>query len=382
MFTEISVRCKSVRDLKMPRPGPRPYECVRRAWHSDRHQPMRGSLIQEIFRVVNEIHSSATRKNKEWQDKLPVVVLKAEEIMYSKANSEAEYMDLETLWDRANDAINTIIRLDESAETGVFLQPCIEAALNLGCTPVRTSRSQRNNTSTYYLNIRNTEPNLCPANSLHRTTQETPMTHAPFVSNYSQIMKPQSNNLSPFSPKPQIPILQNHQSLRNNFTFASSPSDRPYLCQSTNAQSVYPLYYGNGIELKESKISYGAPPEPYHEFNENGKMGFIQKPILFNPANVSDAAKGNLRYPSEEQSQGYECDLSLRLGPSQQSQPPDVGNLDNSKRFSESENLDVEARMRKRKAEVSNLYEDLQFCWRSKVSSGNSNGGTMTNAGL
>lgn len=34
----------------MPRPGPRPYECVRRAWHSDRHQPIRGSLIQEIFR--------------------------------------------------------------------------------------------------------------------------------------------------------------------------------------------------------------------------------------------------------------------------------------------------------------------------------------------
>lgn len=108
----------------MPRPGPRPYECVRRAWHSDRHQPMRGSIIQQIFRfwvvlnladslrfdcvflvlvlfvhfgelhtmclirVVNENHSPATKKNKEWQEKLPIVVLKAEEIMYSKANSE------------------------------------------------------------------------------------------------------------------------------------------------------------------------------------------------------------------------------------------------------------------------------------------------------
>ncbi|MFS8002440.1 hypothetical protein Hanom_Chr13g01202101 [Helianthus anomalus] len=78
-------------------------------------------LILFIFitRVVNEINSSATRKNKEWKDKLPNVVLKAEEIMYSKANSE--YMDLEILWDRANDAINTIIRLDESTD-GVFLQ--------------------------------------------------------------------------------------------------------------------------------------------------------------------------------------------------------------------------------------------------------------------
>lgn len=104
-----------VRGKKMPRPGPRPYECVRRAWHSDRHQPMRGSITQQIFRyflgancilcvllnfvickvlticlirVVIERHSVVTKKNREWQQKLPVVVLKAEEIMYSKANSE------------------------------------------------------------------------------------------------------------------------------------------------------------------------------------------------------------------------------------------------------------------------------------------------------
>ena len=104
----------------MPRPGPRPYDCIRRAWHSDTHQPMRGLLIQEIFRssyffslyhfvyicvcmcpfsvfyahlficcrIVCEIHSQSTKKNTEWQEKLPVVVLRAEEIMYSKANSE------------------------------------------------------------------------------------------------------------------------------------------------------------------------------------------------------------------------------------------------------------------------------------------------------
>lgn len=41
-----------------------------------------------LIRVVNDAHSPATKKNKEWQEKLPVVVLKAEEIMYSKANSE------------------------------------------------------------------------------------------------------------------------------------------------------------------------------------------------------------------------------------------------------------------------------------------------------
>lgn len=41
-----------------------------------------------LIRVASEVHSSATKKNKEWQEKLPIVVLKAEEIMYSKANSE------------------------------------------------------------------------------------------------------------------------------------------------------------------------------------------------------------------------------------------------------------------------------------------------------
>ncbi|KAJ7966189.1 Histone acetyltransferase [Quillaja saponaria] len=123
----------------MPRPGPRPYECVRRAWHSDRHQPIRGSLIQEIFRIVNEIHGPVTKKNKEYQEKLPIVVLKAEEIMYSKASSEAEYMDINTLLDRTNDAIDTIIRREESTENGEFLQPCIE-----GVPPVSKNQCLEN----------------------------------------------------------------------------------------------------------------------------------------------------------------------------------------------------------------------------------------------
>jgi len=69
---------------------PRPYECVRRAWHSERHHPIRGSLIKELFRLANEVHSTNTRKNREWREKLPFVVIKAEEMMYSKANSEVK----------------------------------------------------------------------------------------------------------------------------------------------------------------------------------------------------------------------------------------------------------------------------------------------------
>ncbi|KAM1349282.1 hypothetical protein ACFX13_003469 [Malus domestica] len=89
---------------EMPWPGPRPYECVRRAWHSDRHQPMRSAIIQQIFQhwVIFVSMDFLVKKNKEWQKKLPLVVLRAEEIMYSKANSEGflvEYMNLDTLWD-------------------------------------------------------------------------------------------------------------------------------------------------------------------------------------------------------------------------------------------------------------------------------------------
>lgn len=35
-------------------------------------------------------------------------------------------MDPATLWDRVNDAINTIIKRDESTETGDLLPPCVE----------------------------------------------------------------------------------------------------------------------------------------------------------------------------------------------------------------------------------------------------------------
>ena len=48
-------------------------------------------------RVVHEIHNSSTKKNKEWQEVLPVVVLKAEEILYSKASSEVFSFSLLTL---------------------------------------------------------------------------------------------------------------------------------------------------------------------------------------------------------------------------------------------------------------------------------------------
>ncbi|GMI81493.1 hypothetical protein HRI_001818600 [Hibiscus trionum] len=287
----------------MPRPGPRPYVCERRAWHSDRHQPMRGSLIQEIFRVVNEIHSSATKKNKEWQEKLPVVVLKAEEIMYSKANSEAEYMDTKTLWDRTNDAINTIIRRDESTETGEFLQPCIEAALNLGCTARRTLRSQRNCSPRFYLN-----PDTQEAEN---TTQGSLLTNSHCMSSYSSFIKHTTMNMAHMGTE-----VQNGDRPTDKFSFPSKNGPLPSNAEkhAPSMFSVYPLFYGNHLKFEELQHSYGISPKSISNTVEPTKVGVIHN--IFSP-DVDSSNKMNQTDVRNTSNNPHEitCDLSLRLGP-------------------------------------------------------------------
>ncbi|KAK6236982.1 hypothetical protein QQP08_025569 [Theobroma cacao] len=311
LFSPFLLHSKS---LKMPRPGPRPYVCERRAWHSDRHQPMRGSLIQEIFRVVNEIHSSATKKNKEWQEKLPVVVLKAEEIMYSKANSEAEYMDLKSLWDRTNDAINTIIKRDESTETGELLQPCIEAALNLGCTPRRTLRSQRNCNPRCYLSPGTQEA--------ENTTQANLTTNPNFMASYSGFMKSTIMNVTHLGSESQKHIAHDSNCTTYKFPFASENGPLPSNSQCLpmekypppNLYSVYPLYYGNHLKFEEMQHGFGIFPKSISNTVEPAKMGVIDN--LFS-SDVDSSNNMNQTDVSNTSNNPHEnaCDLSLRLGP-------------------------------------------------------------------
>uniref|UniRef100_A0A1D1XQU8 Histone acetyltransferase p300 n=1 Tax=Anthurium amnicola TaxID=1678845 RepID=A0A1D1XQU8_9ARAE len=279
----------------MPRPGPRPYECVRRAWHSDRHQPIRGSLIREIFRVANESHRPATRKNKEWQEKIPSVVLKAEEIMYSKANSEAEYVDLGTLLDRINDAIDTIIRRDDSAESGGhLLQPCIEAALTLGCIPRRASRSERHNRPTCYLSgpgtqeVTETSTSSLNVNNSNRSQRATvPGLLQPMLPAYARNLRSASTGFrawySTISCPPAMTDgghlemgsvnLDVSVNLNNSMPISCSaiqfPSDDcPFYkreknlletCEQANLGRIYPLYYGDILHNMESCSSFQEP---------------------------------------------------------------------------------------------------------------------------
>ncbi|XP_030473652.2 uncharacterized protein LOC115691208 isoform X2 [Syzygium oleosum] len=288
----------------MPRPGPRPYECVRRAWHSDRHQPMRGSIIQQIFRVVKEAHSAATKKNREWLEKLPTVVLKAEEIMYSKANSEAEYMDLETLWERVNDAINTIIRRDESTETGDLLPPCVEAALNLGCVAVRASRSQRHNNFRTYLTPRVREPVAEMSGTSDKITDRR-FPHLPAVHST------------------QFPNVASHP-----LPFDSSPRRfNGLMTMETNTfmnfGSVYPLYYGTHYQAEELRTVSQVPDDAGTilvgtpigtSIPESTEAGMLRNVLSHNSSegSLNIIGRVNARNTGEKSSE-EKCDLSLRL---------------------------------------------------------------------
>lgn len=291
----------------MPRPGPRPYVCERRAWHSDRHQPMRGSLIQEIFRLVSEIHNPTTRKNKEWQEKLPVVVLKAEEIMYSKANSEAEYMDIKTLWDRTNDAINTIIRRDESTETERSLQPCIEAALNLGCTPRRTLRSQRYSNQTCYLNSSNEEA--------ENFVQGDYTTNKQYITNYSDFVRSTTMNATHSGSESQRPVVQNTNPI-HRFPFApENVKQRPV----SSINSGHPLYYGAPLQIEEPRRGFGILPQSLSSkvrAVEPGEVGAARTLLSCDGDNTNNKiTRIHVRDIIPENPHEHACDLSLRLGP-------------------------------------------------------------------
>ncbi|KAA8535124.1 hypothetical protein F0562_030127 [Nyssa sinensis] len=411
---------------KMPKPGLRPYECVKRAWHSDRHQPMRGSIIQQIFRVAQESHSAATRRNKEWQEKLPFVVFKAEEIMYSKANSEAEYMDLETIWDRLNDSINTIIRRDESTEAGELLPPCVEAALNLGCVQVRTSRSERNSNPRSYLSPRAQDPGLAPTKILDNTTNERNSCLLPHhSSNQISFARPTITSSTHLVSESNRHLTQNNNPTAScNFPLScekfTPPGNIQFNPMESNTSlyvgSVYPLYCGTDFQPNMSRLScqnsknsntiiVGTPifssiPQP---------AGVVCLQNLFSCDGDENASnritQSNFR-DNHEKAPEMECDLSLRLGfPSdpqkiigkcsfhdnddvsssssqEESRFSDLSpttskeysffpmkttndpfKFHTSKWISEGEDQIVEAGVRKRKAPLNNNVEDRQFFW-------------------
>ncbi|XP_042050881.1 uncharacterized protein LOC121796183 isoform X2 [Salvia splendens] len=375
----------------MPRPGPRPYECVRRAWHSERHQPMRGLVIQQIFRLVHDNHSAATKKNREWQEKLPLVVLKAEEIMYSKANSEAEYSNVETLWDRVNDVVDTIIRKDESTETGELLPPCVEAALNLGCVKVRASRSERHNNPRTYLRSSYQECNksMSPRFLNDNVNERNPdLMHAAKMPQQhvdsSRLVWESNNRITPNSSNQQQHMAYSFEKKLHcigNRNALEVERSNAWLSRS----SVYPLYYGMdfkpevcqlGFQVAQKSDSviigvpvFSSPAEPASE------VGCLQN--LFPYGEDKFFGKRTCEVASKDtKGKGPQAgfDLSLRLSPYEglpveefpffPMEPAHSQTwMHRSNQNEESENQNAELVSRKRKLSVSGDLGNDQFFW-------------------
>ncbi|EHA8590344.1 hypothetical protein COCNU_scaffold017292G000020 [Cocos nucifera] len=320
------------------------------------------------IRVANEIHCPATRRNKEWQEKLPFVVLKAEEIMYSKANSEAEYMDLKTLRDRANDAIDTIIRKDEATESGDLLQPCIEAALNLGCIPRRASRSQRHSNPGCYLSSATkdvtTAPLKLPDNSKNNWgSSNNNMAHLgssghllppppPDQVSASQFASWCTAFLKPIDVNPGISEVKSvdpdaSRKHEDSFTIANPELHHPWTHSPVSCQDrmpnpmdtstwpslvhVYPLFYGHNQPKAGARLSHQRPQEPPCSMVratmpgvlplDEAEAGYMQN--IPGGQNAIDSSKQVSNFiEARGEPPRTCCDLSLRLGlPS----PPPLG---------------------------------------------------------
>ncbi|KAA0064918.1 uncharacterized protein E6C27_scaffold82G002360 [Cucumis melo var. makuwa] len=219
---------------------------------------------------------------------LPVVVLKAEEILYSKANSEAEYMDFSTLKNRLLDAINTIIRLDESSETGDFLQPCIEAALNLAAHPEKLHEAN--------------ETMCLPTISVLGIRRLPACLRLPCLAKHEN----NGSRNSGFGLKSFLPA---HNFTSEKFSALSSPHGLIENALPPTKFSVYPLYYGNGVQWQGQRSHFSIAPRPVATCldSTNGGMENIRTSgtMLANGIAQSEVIS-SLASP---------CDLALRLGP-------------------------------------------------------------------
>ncbi|XP_071742242.1 uncharacterized protein [Rutidosis leptorrhynchoides] len=220
-----------------------------------------------------------------------------------------------------NDAIDTIIRKYETMEeNGEFLPPCVEAALNLGCVPVKSSRSQRNSNTINYLSPRNEDsgPNVQKPNFVDRTST---------ISEANKDIRP---NLIVNPPGPSFypPTFENLP--RQMMSFENRPSSLYPLYQGFQFQPRAPQIGFQSIHQNSNKIIVRTPVfqaarEPLPPFSQTGCH---ERLFLFDSKEDNSSKK-------EIQPKLAECDLSLRLGPVVSDRNHDVDDLDpRSREFS------------------------------------------------
>ncbi|CAA2953940.1 Hypothetical predicted protein [Olea europaea subsp. europaea] len=283
---------------------------------------------------------------------------------------QAEYSDLKTLWHRVNDAIDTIIRRDESSETGELLQPCIEAALYLGCTPRRSSRSQRNDTPRYYLRPDAPDAISVPPSNLDSKLLGNYTSKSQLMLQYSKLMTSTAINSTFSSSNVDSLVVQNRD--YDSMKFPILPKN---LIPSNNYQSapvqtswpVYPLYYADQLQFDDPKLSLKKPSNSYSHPKEND-ISAIQNHSSFeqDPPNINLPVEFDSINPSEIQ-----CDLSLRLG----SPAVSCKSMENGRpREEENGNLDNTREGRSKLSEDFSFLiqtKNEQVCWQLSLNSMN-----------
>lgn len=180
------------------------------------------------------------------------------------------------------------------------------AALNLGCVPVRASRSQRHSNPRSYLTPRGQDP---------------PPTLSPNKCNTSRSLQslPAQTSNQPNYPQPEVapysyPVLyENTQSKYNQLRNVEANS-------VPSLGSVYPLYYGNHFPAEKSQVGLGVPENPSYDSILVGTpvgTSFAEGPGVGSSLSLLSHGKtsNSINIVEPRDSSGKRaCDLSLRLG--------------------------------------------------------------------
>lgn len=182
------------------------------------------------------------------------------------------------------------------------------AALHLGCTPRRTSRSQRNDSPRCYLRPQNLDADRNLSTEIYTNLAKI----SPLI-----LHCPQYSTLETMNPLPSSTNVQNHTSQSRNLSHVKKALMLPKNFSaetptSSNLWSVFPLYYSDQLRPDGSKLNSSKASFPNAHLMESDKIG---------PQQTSSSSKlaVNAPWPSHcqltsEKRQKIDCDLTLRLG--------------------------------------------------------------------
>lgn len=210
---------------------------------------------------------------------------------------------------------------------------CCLAALNLGCIPVRASRSQRHSNPRTYLTPRPPESSL-PPRMVDKSIDEQRPRSSPLHSTRQLSFARSTTNVNPALPVSESTyhaIGNNNHPTPRNYAFLpeniSPRANKMIKMDSSIPQklgTVFPLYYGTQYQREDPQIKE----------DKNSTTIFVGKPVGTSIPSSSEAGvfPNVVSFPGPDtaskriispdygerrkRQNAAECDLSLRLGPS------------------------------------------------------------------